>query len=149
MTDEASPSYRWYTASFRTTLAYLSLAFLISAPLRFILDEAGHHIIYSLSYGIILGVGALVFLPFGSPDWRNMSVPIFKRFELGVFRNATVLAGVFFAAHFVWEEFFPPPEIGSLVFVLMLFSYFKGKAHMFFFRGFYRAEEKENGDGKS
>ncbi len=130
----------------RYSLAYLSAAFLVSAPLQLILKNTKGFISFSLVYGVALGIAALILIPFGGTDWKKMTVPCFKLFELKVARNAAIVAGLLLLGGMFMKDVFPPPELGSVVFTLMGFSYFKAKAHRLMFKEFYAQEEPAGAD---
>ncbi len=136
------PRWRWHAQCVRYSLAYVSAAFLVSVPLRLILKESEGFITFSLVYGVVAGIAALLFTPIGQIDWKHMTVPRFKVFELEVARNATLVSGVLLAGRLISSRYFPPLELGSVVFMLMAFSYLKAKAHRIIFKEFYSAEAK-------
>lgn len=136
------PAWKWRVQGVRYSLAHVSAAFLVSAPLQLIVKESEGFITFSLVYGVVAGIAALLFTPMGQIDWRHTNVPRFKIFELAVARNAAVLSGVILAGTLLDSRYFPPVELGSLVFTLMAFSYVRAKAHRIIFREFYAAEAR-------
>jgi hypothetical protein len=132
--------------SLRYTFGYLCAAFLVSAPLTLVVRQEAEwrFITFSLAYGGILGIAALLFIPLADIDWRKMTVPSFKLFELGVSRNASIIALILLVCGLVTSRFFPPAPLAGVVLMLMVFNYLRGKAHSWLFRDFYEMEEERH-----